>query len=307
MEVPLLLQFLIALFVGMVASTFVPPVRRAIPRPVEVMMWIGLITVCVIGMVSITDKSARELTASAAWGIEQVINTMVGMLGAGVMAWLGDHRFMIATGVLVLAGACLIALAAIRSARSAQRRRPRVRLREWMEVPLPMAPRPARAGVAGALGRVNRRVAAAAAVGGASLLTAGLNFAIWGRNVLVPTGARRLAHAAAIGRVESKARLEALRDSAAHVQFAARAWYTAAGAPAVSGLATRTADALRTAGELQRGVEPPEVAGGHVLNVQAFLSGQSLGWYGPLRPALHIPGEDEEENGSESQPDSLAS
>ncbi len=306
MDVPLLQQFLIALFVGMVASTFVPAVRRAIPRAVEALMWIGLVTVCLMGVVSVTDKSAREVTTSAAWGIEQVINTMTATLGSGLSTWLGDNRFLVATAVTVLACAALIALAAIRSARGVQRRRPRVRLGEWMGLPLPAA-RPAHSGVSGALGRINRRVAAAAALGGAALLTTGLNFAIWGRNVLVPTGATRLAHAAAIGRLESKARLEALRDSAAHLQFAARAWYTAAGAPAVNGLATRAAVGLRVAGEVQRGAEPPEVAGGHVVNIQALMNGQSLGWYGPLRPALQAPGEDEEENGPESRSSSLAS
>jgi len=69
----------------MVAATLVPPVRRSIPRPVEILAWTALVVACVIGIISITSPNARELTASAVWGIDQVISTLVGLLGAGVV------------------------------------------------------------------------------------------------------------------------------------------------------------------------------------------------------------------------------
>ena len=64
---PLLLQFSIALFTGMVAATFVPPIRRSIPRPVEVLLWVALITACAIGLSSVTSENARNLTTSVVW------------------------------------------------------------------------------------------------------------------------------------------------------------------------------------------------------------------------------------------------
>ena len=80
MELPLLLQFSIALFTGMVAVTFVPSIRKAIPRPVEVLLWIALITACGIGLLSVTDANARNLSASIFWASEKVIKTIVGLL-----------------------------------------------------------------------------------------------------------------------------------------------------------------------------------------------------------------------------------
>ncbi|TMF64308.1 MAG: hypothetical protein E6I17_14330, partial [Chloroflexi bacterium] len=79
MEMPLLLQFSIALFTGMVAATFVPPIRRSIPRPVEVLLWVALITACAIGLSSVTSENARNLTTSVVWATDQVINTILGL------------------------------------------------------------------------------------------------------------------------------------------------------------------------------------------------------------------------------------
>ena len=130
---PLLLQFSIALFTGMVAATLVPPVRKSIPRPIEFVFWLALVVVCVIGVVSITNPRARELTASAFWGVDQVINTLVGLLGAGVLGWIVDHRFTIATGTVLVCALDILALAMVRSYRQARAWQPQVRLGEWMD------------------------------------------------------------------------------------------------------------------------------------------------------------------------------
>jgi len=304
MEVPLLLQFSIALLTGMVASTFVPPVRRSIPRPVEIAMWIGLATVCLLGILSVTDKNARELTTAAAWGADQIINTLIGLLGAGIAAWISDHRFAIATAVVILAGIDLVALALIRSIRTAERAQPRVRLRDWMELPLPSrqhVPAPA-----SAFDTINRRFAAGVALATAALLTAALNATIWLRDVVLLREAKRLGHAAARGRVQSKAGLESLRDRAAHLRFAAHAWYAAAGAPAVNGLATRATEAVRSAGVAGRAGQTTDLVSGRMADIHVLLSAQSIGWYGPLSSAPDIQPEGEED-GVESQPDRLAS
>jgi len=199
-EGPLLLQFSIALFTGMVAATLVPPVRKSIPRPVEILAWTALLLACVIGIIGIASPNARELTMSAVWGIDQVISTLVGLLGAGLVGWLADNRFAVATVVMFVLGADILALALVRSFRKSRGWQPRVRLIEWMELPrlAPAPPQPV--AVPYALDELNRKWGAAAAIAGAALLTWLLNFAIWSRDVLLPRQAERLARAAAAGR-----------------------------------------------------------------------------------------------------------
>jgi hypothetical protein len=294
-QVPLLLQFSIALFTGMVAATFVPPVRRAIPRPVEIGLWVALITACVVGVTSITDPSARELSASAAWGADQIFNTTVGLLLGGVGMWISDHRFPIASWLVILAGADIFALIFLSSMRTGRQWQPRVRLGEWMELPLP-EPEPVlarrRLVVTDPLADINRRLAAVTAVAGTALLASLVEVSIWFRDVMVPGHTRALARVAAAGRVQSRAGLDSLRDATAHLHFAARSWYAAAGEPAVNGLASRTAQAAR------RSLKPVVLRPGEVIDIQALLSAQSIGWYGPLSagPALPPGGSDAPES-----------
>jgi hypothetical protein len=292
-DVPLILQFSIALFTGMVAATLVPPVRRVVPPPVEIALWAVLVVVCVIGVLSITNPHARELTASAFWGVDQVLSTLVSLVGAGFVGWLIDNRFAIANFGVFAFGIDVIALALLTSFKKGRGWQPRVRLYEWMELPREsVAAQPAE--VPYALDELNQKWAAAMAVAGAAVLTWLVNFLIWARDVLLPRQAERLARAAATGRVESRARLERLRDTAAQVQFAARGWYTVAAAPAVNGLATKATEAARIIG---RNAEEAELRPGRMVDLRILLSAQSLGWYGPMRraPTVH-PEEDEDES-----------
>jgi hypothetical protein len=305
--VPLILQFSIALFTGMVAATFAPPVRRAIPRSVEVSMYVALIVSCLLGVMSVKEPHARELTATLVWGVDQILNTVAGLLGAGILAWLHawlyNHRFAIADGMILLLGADVLALMLIGSWRSGRAWQPRVRLREWMELPSP-AVEPQTA-PSDALDDVNRRWAAAVARAGAAALTSQARFSTWAREVMIPREAQRLARAAAAGGVESRERLDSLRDTAAHVQFAARSWYTAAGAPALDSLTARTVEALEHAAAARRGRRLAAFGPDHVVDIQALLNAQSTGWYSPMLPALPAPAP-EDEDGSEHS-DRLAS
>jgi hypothetical protein len=236
------------------------------------------VTVCLVGVMSITDPNARELSASAAWGAEQVINTTVALMLGGVAAWFYEHRFMFASWLVILAGADIFALMFIGSWRSAQAWRPRVRLRDWMELPVPAQDPAGRELVAAdPLTHVNRRVAAAAALAGATVLTKMVGLTMWCREVLVPRHSRRLAHAAAVGRIESRARWEGLREATAHLQYAARAWYAAAAEPALYEVASRASSAVRSAQGGRAGIKI-----GQVVDIQALLSAQSIGWYGPF-------------------------
>jgi hypothetical protein len=300
-EVPLLLQFSIALFTGMVAATFVPPVRRVIPRAVEVLLWIAFLFVCVVGVIGVTDPNARELTSSAVWGVERLINTAAGLLFGWVGAWIYDNRLMIAIATGIVAAIDYFALGLYRSLRRPRGWQPRVRLREWMEMPpaRPVVPQPA-----GAQRGVNRRLVAAVALVGASLLSGAIDFTIWMRDVTMPRQTERLARAAQASRVQSRAGLDSLRDSAAHLRFAARAWYAAAGAPAVSRIAVKANDAVRIAAA---GGHRAGWTSGEVVDIQALLSAQSIGWYGPLSIGSSIPANGEQDGPESERPDRLAS
>ena len=258
-------------------------------------MWTALVGACVIGVLSLTNPNARELTASAFWGVDQVINTLFGLLAAGVLGWLAEHRFTIATWVTFVFLADILALAMLHSFRRRHGWQPRVRLVEWMELPR-LAPAQQPVVVPYALDGLNRRLAASTAFAGAALLMWLVNFSIWMRDVLLPGQAVRLATAAAAGRVESRARLESLRDSLYQLKFAARAMYTVAGAPAVSGLAEKANDALRSAGGGQRAAAG--FASSKVAEIRILLNAQSIGWYGSVRPVSVVQGEeDEDESG----------
>jgi len=294
-EAPLVLQFSIALFTGMVAATFVPPVRKAIPRTAEVALWIAFLTVCLLGVISVTDPSARELSASVAWAADQVINTLAGLMVGSAGVWISDHRFAITSWLLIVGGADMFALMLIRSIRSARPWQPRVRLGEWMELPV-REPAPVRANVVApdpiaAL----RMLAGAGAVAGAAVLVVIVHAAIWYRDVLLPREALHLARAMRAGRDRSRSRLESMRDAGAHLQFAARAWYTAAGEPVISG----AIDSVRAA---QRGVP------GQVIDIKALLNAPAIGWYGPLGGTpKHNPQEERDAPESQQQTDRLAS
>jgi hypothetical protein len=306
-EGPLLLQFSIALFTGMLAATFVPPVRRSIPRFVEVVLWIGLVVACTIGVISITDPNARELSASAAWGVDQLLSTLVALSLGGVASWLSENRFVLATWLVIVAGVDIFALILRSSMRSGMGWQPRVRLHEWMELPVPAAAGRRPVLMTDPLVDLNRKIAAGMAVLAAIALAKLVVLSIWVRDVALPREARRLAHAAEAGRLGSRARLESLRDATAHMQFAARAWYAAAGEPAVNSLAVKANGAVRTARAAQRGFRPPAPRPGQVIDIQALLSAQSIGWYGPLsaEPTPDLDGDNDAAESQES--DRLAS
>jgi hypothetical protein len=299
-EMPLLLQFSIALFTGMVAATLVPPVRRVVPRPIEIALWAVLVVVCVIGVTSIANPQARELTASAFWGVDQVIMTLAGLLGAGLTGWLIDTRFALATCLMIACGVDILALALLRSYKNGRAWQPRVRLYEWMELPRLTRPAATPVAVPYAVDELSRRLEAALAVAGAALLASLVQLMIWSRDVMLPQQAARLAHAAAAGRGGSLAGLESLRDTASQLQFAARAWYVAAGAPAVNGLAVRATETVRTIGHGRSDVGALDVTTGRLVDIHVLMSAQSIGWYGPTRPASTVQAEEDEDESQQT-------
>lgn len=300
MEFPLLLQFSIALFTGMVAATLVPPVRRAIPKPLEVVLWIGLVCACTLGIVGIADPHARELTSSAVWGVDQIVNTAAGLMVAGVVGWISDNRFAIATCLALVVGIDTLVLALIHSMRKAQGWQPRVRLGEWMEMPSPAILAAQPAARSDAMAELNLRLAASTARAGAQAARSLEGFASWMRQAVFRRGAQHLAHATEVSRVESRARIESLREATSHLQFAARAWYAGAGAPVVSDVSAKAADAVRRA-TIAGKRSAASAKRGQVINIQALISAQSIGWYGPLNAGAPLLPPTAEQDGAEPE------
>lgn len=298
--VPLLLQFSIALFTGMVAATFVPPVRRAIPKQLELALWVGLLFVCTLGIVGIADPRARELTSAAVWGVDQIVNTSFALALGGVMGWIFDNRFAIATWMALLAGVDLLALALIRSTRKGRGWQPRVRLGDWMEMPSRMAFAAEPVANPDGLAQLNRRLAASSAAAGAQVASSLSAFGAWIRHAVLPRGAERLAHAAEVGRVGSQAGFESFRDASSHLGYAARSWYAAAGAPVVNDLGVKATEAVRRAAAAgKRSAESAKR--GQVIDIQALINAQSMGWYGPLSMEAPLLPPPSEHDGAETQ------
>jgi hypothetical protein len=184
----LLSEFLIAAFAGMVALVIM---RKNTPRPVELVLWIGLIWVCALGVFGIRDQQARDLTLATLWGATQIVGSLITIGAQSVVQWLYDNRFIIADWAVLLVGADLLALAFLSSRREAQGWQPRVRLRDWMELPRLAEPQPAPVSGSG-VDEVNRRFNVWAPVAAAAALTWTTFFLIWSGDVAVPSMRRRV-------------------------------------------------------------------------------------------------------------------
>jgi hypothetical protein len=302
------LQFSLALFVGMAAAMVVPSVRRSVPRWMEAAIWLGLIVTCSLVITNIQQLSTRRLTESAAWGADQIVNTSVGLMFAGMLGWVVDHRFAVADAVVLLVGADIMALVLIRSHRKALGRQPRIMLGEWIELPLHRGPVPASAAVPYVMDEWNRRAEHATAMLAAAFLTWFIQTLIWTRDVVIPQTKFRQAKAVEAGRVQSAAGLETLRERAFRLEATARSWH-AEHAPAINGLAAKAGQALAVAGGAGladlHGERP--MTSDQVVNIRALLSAQSIGWYGPIVPAPPGFGDPDREEGREHESDRLAS
>ena len=296
------MQFTIALCAGLVAATLAPAVRRSIPRWFEMTMWAALIFVCWIGIASIKEPHVRELTDSVNWAVGRIATTLLGLAGANVRDVLLANRFTIANAAVTLFGADLLALALLSSYREGRAWQPQVRLGEWMELPVAAASPATAAELApSAIDDLNVRLAAATATAGAAAATWSTQFLIWARDVGLPRAEKRLALAAAMGRVETKVWLESVRETAHEVELAARNRY-AGTAPEVNKLALRVAAILNGVVEAEQRIVSGKQNLAQVVDIQALRIAQSLGRLGPETST----DEKEEENGPEHT-DRLAS
>lgn len=184
----LLSELLIALFAGMVAVVIM---RKNTPRPVEILLWVGLIWVCVLGVTGIHDKQARDLTSATFWGVIQMVGSLATVALQGVGQWTVDNRFVIADWAVLIVGIDLLVLAFLTSRRHAGGWQPRVRLRDWMELPRLTEPRPAPVTVS-AVDNVNHRFNVWAPVAAAAAMTWTTLFLIWTGEVAAPTIGRRI-------------------------------------------------------------------------------------------------------------------
>jgi hypothetical protein len=158
----------------MAAAMFASPVRRSVPRWIEALIWLGLIVACWLAVTSPAGANTTDLTESAAWGAGQIAGTTLGLMIAGLRAWMVAHRFAIANLVVIMVGADILSLALLRSYRTAQSLQARIMLGEWFEVPLQRAPVGVYAPVPSAMEEWNRRAERAAAMLGGSFLAWGV-------------------------------------------------------------------------------------------------------------------------------------
>lgn len=188
----LISEFLIALFAGMIlVATF----RRRTPLAVEIVLWAGLIWVCILGVTSTHSAAARALTTAAVWGSTQMVGTIATLAEQGSIQWLLDRRFFLADWVVLLFGVDLLVLTLLLTRRQAQGWQPRVRLGDWMELPRIGRPAPAAATVS-AVDEINERFNVWAPVATAAALTWLTLLLIWTGDVVIPTTGRKLRGAA---------------------------------------------------------------------------------------------------------------
>jgi hypothetical protein len=274
------LQLSVALLAGMAAAMIVSPVRRSVPRWVEALVWLGLIVACWLAITNQKYANVQFLTDSLAWGVDQIVKTSVGLMLAGVLAWMSDHRYPLAYAVLILVGADMLLVALMRTHRQAEKSLPRILLGEWIEIPLQRTP--ARVEVPYAMDDLNRRAEFAVAMLGAAFLTWLVNLMIWTRDVVLPGAKARQAQVVATG-------LESLRERAIQLQAAARGG--------------RAGQVLR---RVAFGGTDYRMTDEQVINITALSRAQSIGWYGPilpLRPGVSATTEE----GQEDESDQLAS
>src|SRR5438046_7752606 len=181
-------EVLIALFAGMVGLAIM---RRGTPRAVELVLWVGLIWVCVLLGASTDDRQLRELTSAAAWGLTQTAGAVAGLRGQGFLAWLSEHRIAVATWVILAFGVDLLAIVLIQTHRDAVGWQPRVRLRDWMEMPRPAKPQPARAPAVSGVDELNARFNRWAPLATAGALMRLTLVLLWSRDVMLPAEARQ--------------------------------------------------------------------------------------------------------------------
>jgi len=261
----------------MVAATLAPAVRRTIPRWFEIAVWVALIFVCWLGIASIREPHARELTDSVNWAAGQIATTLLGLAGAGVHDALVANRFTIANAMVTLFGADVLALALISSYKEGRSWQPQVRLGEWLEFPAATAITATAAEPApDAIDEVNERWAAATSTAGAAAATWSVQFLIWARDVGLPRTEERLALAVAVGRVETKVWLESVRETAGELEAGARSFYQES-APEVNKLALRVAAILNGVTDAEQRLTPGTRRLAQVVDIQALRIAQSLG------------------------------
>jgi len=208
-------EVLIALFAGMVAFAIM---RRGTSRPVEVVLWIGLIWVCVLGVTSTHDKQTRELTSAAVWGATQTVGTVAGLMVQTFLAWLSEHRIAVATWVVLAFGMDLLAIVLLQTHRQAIGWQPRVRLRDWMEMPRPGKPQQAPVPATSGVDELNERFNTWAPLATASALTQLTLLLIWSLDVMLPAVARRLREAAFAANSAKVVDIRTLASRAARVR-----------------------------------------------------------------------------------------
>jgi hypothetical protein len=184
---------LIALFAGLLLLVIMR--RKHTPRPVELLLWAGLVWVCILGVSGVHDEQARDLTVATFWGTYQLLGSLIAVAQQGAWQWMVDNRFILADWAVLLVGADLLALAILRSRREAAGWQPQIRLRDWMELPR-FAAQPVAPVTVSGVDEINQRFNLWAPIAATAALTWTTLFLIWSGEVAMPTIGRRMRKAA---------------------------------------------------------------------------------------------------------------
>lgn len=133
------LSLLSVFFTAFTVATLVPPVHRFLPRPLQAVIWIGFVGVSVLRVTGVTDPKVREATSALVWAGGGLLYMQAAAVPAAVQGWIAANSFTVAILMIVAAGADVLALALIRSHRSARLSMPGVHLGEWFVLPRPAA------------------------------------------------------------------------------------------------------------------------------------------------------------------------
>ncbi len=289
----------------MVAATLVPSVRRVVPRPVETILWVALVVVCVIGVLSIANPRARRANSLGLLGRRPDppdSHRLDGGRGHRVARRKPIHPRQRAAGRGWRRHHGAGDAAFLPEGAGWQ---PRVRLYEWME--LPRLPIPAAEPVAAsyAVDELSRKWAAAMAVAGAALLAWLVHFLIWARDVRLPQQAARLARAAAVGRSSHA-------PGWRRCGIPSRA-FSSQRTPGMSRPERRRSTVWRRrrptpcAAWLGEHREEGRPSVDRAADIHVLVSALSIGWYGPMRPASNVKAEEEGDEGASQQTGRLAS
>jgi len=142
------LRLVIASLAGLLLLLSIPPLRRRLPvlrvcpAGLELVLWLGFVTLCVVALASVRTTRSTELNQATARAALNVAGQAVSSLLGPTAVWMSTHEpgvDLVTAGVVGLV-CFVLAVRAITGLRRALQ--PRPRLGDWWEVKLSLGAAP---------------------------------------------------------------------------------------------------------------------------------------------------------------------